>query len=281
MKRFFLVVFFVLAAGIGSAAITVDIVDYPTRVLVYSPMLVTVRVVNHGPDPELMPANVLIKIGSTPDKLSWYSPVKSSGGSVIWLEPGDAWLFQVDLGRFWTHKPGQIYVVAGMQSDGKCLHLATGAEAFPLKLVHETGTRKLYECWSGTVFSDEAVIAIELPSAPMDIEALEFFEGKNFLGGIPAAGVWAGSDLLMERFPTSEVTYAIGLQHCKKNPSCLQELLDHQPLHPLRSHARFRLAMALLETGHESRAKDIDLPEGLKQYFLQEVRKSKAGGGGL
>ena len=276
MKRFLAILVCVLATGICSAAVSVNIVDYPARVLVYSPMLVTARVVNHGPDSVLVPTKGLIKIGSSPDNLSWYDPVDSSGGSVIWLEPKEAWLFQVDLGLFWTHAPGPLYVVAGIQSNGECLYRATGSETFPLKLVHETPTRRWYECWSGAEFSDDVAISIELPQTPVDSEALEFFERNSFLGGIPTAGVWSGSGRLLEQFPSSEVTYAVALQHCGKSPDCLQELLDRQPQHPLSVYARFRLAMARLDTGQTAESvKDLELPEGLELYLVQEIRKAR------
>jgi len=276
MKTLFAILLSILSTGMSLAAISVDIVDYPPSVLVYSPMPVTVRVVNRGPDAVLVPSRGVIKIGSSPDNLSWYEPVDSSGGSVTWLEPNEAWLFQVDLGRFWTHAPGPLYVVAAIQSNGECLYNATGSEAFPLKLVRETPTRRWYECWSGAAFSDEVSITITLPETPMDAEALEFFESNHFLGGVPAAGVWAGTDRLLDQFPTSGVTYAVGLQHCRKSPDCLQELLDRLPEHPLSAYAKLRLVLARLDTGRAPESlEDLELPPGLEQYLAQEIQRAK------
>lgn len=280
MKSCLITLLLVLVTGVSSAGITVEVVDYPERVSVYSPMLVTARVVNHGPDPELIPMKGMIQTGSTPETLSWYEPVLACGGGALkWLKPGEAWLFQADLGRFWDkNAPGDLHVAAGIQSNGECLYSATGAETFPLTLAHETPTRSWYECWSGEVLSGVVRITIEPPSEVVDKEALRYFEENHYLGGLPNAGVWTGSALLLEKYPTSSVTYAIGLQHCKKSPSCLQRLLDEQPSHPLTAHTRFTLAMALRDTRPESESKEawveaLNLPDGLAEYLLQEMRR--------
>lgn len=289
MKRFVLYGFLLLAALPAWADIDVRIVDYPSQVLLYSPILVTVRVANQGSTPLLIPASngtsngYFVEYGPGPESLSTYRPILTKGASsVVWLKPGSSWLFQVDLGRFWIHEPGRIFVAGGVASTGKCQHVATGTETFPLRVVHETAVSKWYECWSGHVSSSVVSIDIVEPNTTIDREALDYYESPSFVSmrGYPNLGVWAGYHLLLERFPTSQLTYVVGFHACDENASCLQQLLDLQPSHPLSPYTRLQLSLALLGSGRSAEVtasfvEGLGLPDGLEQYLLQ--RRQEAG----
>jgi hypothetical protein len=257
----------------------IQIIDCPSRVLVYSPILVTAKIENRGSEPVLVPTSgYFIEYGPAPEALSAYRPVVTKGGgAVVWLEPGSSWLFQVDLGGSWVHKPGRLFIAGAIKSDGRCQHVATGAEPFPLKLVHETTVSKWYECWSGSASSTVEFIDIVGPDTAADREALAYYESPGFLSmrGYPNLGIWAGHQQLMERFPTSQVTYGVTFHACDENPGCLRQLLDLQPSHPLTPHTRLQLALALLRSGRGAEVTDafidgLGLADGLKQYLLQQ-----------
>src|SRR5262245_27884338 len=105
MKRFLAVGFFSFVSCFALAQVEVRVVDYPTEVLRYSPIFITARVTNHGPAPALIPATnytssrYFIETGRTPGGLAEFQPFQTSGGGgVVWLKPGEAWLFRTDLG---------------------------------------------------------------------------------------------------------------------------------------------------------------------------------------
>ena len=105
MKKAILCILFLAAPPTG-AQIDVRIVDYPSRVQMYDPIVVTAEVKNLGAEGLLIPSTGLtdssysVWYGRAPDALSLYRPYRiEGGGSVIWLEAGETWLFQINLGR--------------------------------------------------------------------------------------------------------------------------------------------------------------------------------------
>lgn len=291
MKRLFALA---VLSSVGSpllADVGVRIVDYPSRVLRFSPIFITAKITNHGKDPVLVPATnhtesrYLIEKGRTADGLAEFSPYESTGGgSVVWLKPGESWLFRADIGP-WSQDPGSYFVRAGVHSTGRCQHQSTGTETFPLKLLEKHTGTTLYECWAGHAASNVVAIEVVEPTAAIDREALDYVRSPDF--PISCCGdqkfhlrLQFGAAALLERFPTSHYTYVGALYACTKAPDCLQRLLESQPLHPLTSYARLERELALIETGRTqevtvSSVQQMNLPGPLKEYLLQESRKPR------
>jgi len=168
MRRTSMFAAFLLIALPAWADIDVTIVDHPAGVPVYGPIVVTAKVVNEGKEALLVPASPYSESryafysGTTPKSLSRHHPLlNSDGGSVTWLEPGDSWFFQVDLGQYWDYEVGTLYVAAEIHSTGRCQYSPRGTETFPLKVVDGSGSRSVwYECWSGSTMSD--VVSIDV-----------------------------------------------------------------------------------------------------------------------
>jgi hypothetical protein len=270
------------------AQLDVTIVDHPPEVLRYGPIPITVRVQNLGASGVLIPATnhtssrYFIETGSSPDALTEFQPIQSTGGgSVVWLAPGASWWFQVDLGR-WFHEPTRLFVTAGICSTGKCQFRASGAEPFPLKVVRKAPGVEQYECWEGREMS--AVVSVEIvePSSTVDLEARDYLRSPEYpsAGFVEKLGLQFGVRELLERFPTSHYTYAAGYYACTKTPACIRNLLELQPGHPLEPYMRQQLALAMLHAGQGSQVtepfvKSLELPTGLEDYLAQRVEEHR------
>ena len=38
------------------------------------------------------------------------------------MSPGESWVYLVDLGQWWVHKPGRLFVNASITSNGACTY---------------------------------------------------------------------------------------------------------------------------------------------------------------
>lgn len=289
MKRLVLCSFLLLIATPGRATIDVEIVDYPSRVMRYGPILVTARVENRGVVPFVIPVTDLtsssyfVETGTAVENLTEFRPIQSTGGgAVVSLNPGASWFFQVDLGP-WFHEPGSLVVAAGIKSTGECQHRATKRETFPLKLIRKEPGIEVYECWSGRAVSHPVSIDVVEPDAAVNQLALGFVLSPDFpvSDGRLNYRVRFGFNHLLERYPTSHYTYAAGFYQCRTVPNCLRQLLDLQPSHPLTPYMRLQLALSLLESGRGSEVTgsfidELRLPDGLRQYLSQRIQEVKA-----
>ncbi len=265
------------------AGIDVRVVDFPQRVSMYGPIVITAEVTNSGSGPVLVPFSTqsesrhFVQFGSTVESLSNVAgPSGLGGGSATWLEPGQSRLFQTEIGQFWVFEPGEVLVRAGLRSTGKCQYQATGNERFPLELVHKTSFHTWYKCWKGESLSEIVTIDIVEPNTALDREALEYFESDEFRsahGSNPRLGMWSGMEDLLERYPQGAITYAVGSRACARSPNCLEQLLELQPSHPLEGHMRTQLALALLRSGRGAEVTESsveDLPPALGQFIMQQ-----------
>ncbi len=289
-KRTCLWILCLLLAPASWAEVTVEIVDYPSRILMYTPILVTAKVENTGTTPVLIPTtgdsstSHFIMTGATPEKFAVYNPVLTDGGGyTTWLKPGEARFFQVDVGHFWFYELGRLYLKARIQSNGKCLYIGTEEEALSRKVVDERMGFKWYECWSGSVTSDVVFVDIVEPDTIIDREALEYYLSMDL--PMPAMRGENGLRLLTarielsERFPSSYYDYAARFYaYYLSVPGA--DLPELQPNHPLTPYLRFQLAQALLRKGQEARVTvpfvdGLGLPDGVEQYLLQTARESR------
>lgn len=284
MKRLTMCCVLMLLSCAVWAQLDVTIVDHPSEVLQYGPVLITVRVHNQGSEGVLVPASnftsssYFIETGATPDTLTRFEPIQSSGGGDShWLPPGAVWLFQVDLGR-WIHEPGPLFVAAGITSTGKCQYRPSGEETFPLTSVYRNRSVELYECWEGRSVSGTVAVEVIEPTSAVDLAARDYIQSQEypFTEYVERMGLQFGVQGLRERFPTSHYTYAAGYYACDEAPDCIRELLELQPSHPLEPYMRQQLAIAMLKAGQAADLTDpfveqLDLPVGLNEYVIQRI----------
>lgn len=287
MKWFALLVTLLLFNSAVWGVVDVQVVDSPSSVLRYSPILVTARVQNLGSEPVLIPATdntvsrYFVEIGRSEGSL-WELQMPLSDGSsgaVVWLKPGESWLFQVDVGP-WIPESGTHVIRAGLVSTGKCQYRATGKEAFPLKAVAKGPGYEAYECWTGREVSGIRSIDIREPESAVDRDALAFVRSSEFpvdccLEGRFYLRLQFGAASLLQRFPNSHYAYVGGFYAAEKSPDSLQRLIDLQPAHPLTPYTRFRSALALIRSDPKKlspeQVSSLDIPAALKEYLLQEL----------
>jgi len=273
----------------AAADVAVEIVDYPTSVLRYSPVFVTGRIYNRGSSPVLVPVSnytanrYFVEVGRTPESLTEQRLASASTASsdLVWLKPGQSWLFRVDIGFWlWSDDLGRYFIRVGLNGNGECLYRSWGDEGLPLKaLVKEPG-REIYECWSGHEVSEIISIDVHEPDAAIDRQALEFIRSTEFpvnccLEDRFYLRLQFGAAALLKQFPTSHYTYAGIFLGGMNAPESLQRLLELQPTHPLTPYTRLQRALALINTGRgaevtPSSVDALDLPEVLKDYLMQE-----------
>ena len=283
------VVVFGLLCELGfpvAADVAVQIVDYPTSVLRYSPVFITGRIENYGSTPVLVPASNgtsnrwFVEVGPTPESLSErrFAQASTTSTLLVWLKPGESQLFLDDIGHWLgSNGPGRYLVRAGLNGTGECLYYAKGDEDFPLKALVKKPGYEIYECWSGHELSDTVFVDVLEPELAVDREALQYLESPDapFCCGKSKFHVTLqfGAPYLLERFPTSHYTY-IGIFHaCRTSPECLQKILDLQPSNPLTPYTRFQQALASVRSGRgeEVPLQALDIPTALKDYLVQEI----------
>ncbi len=284
MKRALVLAFCLLPAPPALAHVSVEVADYPARVFNYSPVFITGVVENHGPEPVLLPEarfrenGYLIETGPTKENLKELIPYRFDGGGtpLVWLQPGESWLFQMEIGQF-LPVSGSVVIRVGLRSTGQCYYFPQGGEEFPLKLLNENGDRgdPMYECWTGHVVSDPVTIDFVEPDSAVDRQAMDYLQSPEsgvapFLNANWDVPLQKAVSPLWDRFPTSHYTYAGMLRGCMKSPECLQKLLDLQPSHPLTPYTRFQKALTSITSGDEVSLQALDIPSALKDYLVQE-----------
>ncbi len=286
MKRRLIFCWLFLIGSSAVAQVTVQIVDYPTSVLRYSPVFVTGRIENHGPSPVLVPAGNqtanrwFVEVGFTPESLGERRLAQASTASttLVWLKPGESQLFVDDIGHWLgSNGPGRYLVRAGLRGTGECLYHSNGDEDFPLKAVVKRPGHEIYECWSGHELSDTVSVDVVEPEFAVDLEALQYLESPDPPGFCCGKSKFHltlqfGAGHLLERFPTSHYTYVGMFNGCRTSPECLQKILDLQPSHPLTPYTRFQKALASISSGRgeEVAFRALDIPSSLKDYLAQE-----------
>ena len=288
----------------AAADVVVEIADYPTSVLRYSPVFITGRIKNQGSSPALVPVSndtsnrYFLEIGRSSEPLSErrLAAGSTSSAQLAWLKPGESRLFREDIGFWlWSDGPGQYSVRAGLKGTGECLYHSTGDEDFPLKAIVKKPALEIYECWSGHEVSEIVTIEVREPETPIDWEALDFIRSPEFpvnwgLEDRFYLRLQFGAAALLKQFPTSHYTYAGIFLGGMNAPESLQRLLELQPTHPLTRYTRLQRALALINTGRgaevtPSSVDALDLPAVLKDYLMQEKalhekRQRRSGGKG-
>lgn len=285
MKRALVLAFCFLVARPALAQVSVEVADYPAQVFSYSPIFVTGVVENHGSEPMLLPATwvtengYFIEIGSMNENLKEYMPFRfDGGGDVVWVKPGESWLFQIEIGELWPHLSGSFVIRVGIRSTGRCFHYPQGNEEFPLKPLYKNADHgnPVYECWEGHVVSDPVTINLVEPDSPSDRAAIDYLRSSEsphacnleYNNGCLRHRI----SQLLERFPTSHYTYAALLTGGRRSPEYLQKLLELQPSHPLTPYTNSLKALAFIRSGRgeEVSFQALDIPSALKDYLLQE-----------
>jgi hypothetical protein len=284
VKRALVLAFCFFAVGPTPADVGIRVADYPAKVLSYSPVFITGVVENYGSEPVLIPASsrsdcrYFIEIGSTREDLKELMPYNFDVGSIplVWLKPGESWFFHVEIGR-WLPLAGSSFIRLGLRSTGECLFRPQGDETFPLKLLYENPSVKVYECWAGRVMSDTVTIDFVVPDSVVDREAMDFLRSPEsgvapYLKNNLELPLEKGASHLWERFPSSHYNYAAAFSGCMNSPECLQKLLDLQPSHPLAPYTSFQKGLASISSGRgeEVSLQALDIPSALKDYLVQE-----------
>jgi hypothetical protein len=278
------------------AKVTISIVDHPDWVLRYSPVFITAKIVNEGTDPVLIPADDYSlnryfvetgKSGGTLEERRQFD-ASVSKDEVLWLRPGESWLFRTDV-QPWMTLPGEYQARTGLRGNGECILRPTGAEAFPvLPIEHETGVQR-YQCWKGEILSNTVTIAVLEPTSAADIESREYLQSMDVPskidckseGELPTCLRFAYKRL-REKHPASHYTYVGGFYRAGRSAQALQDLLTMQPDHPLTPYTRLQWALAVVRGECRSAraniaVSDLELPSGLSEYLAQEKRIAEAG----
>ena len=284
MKRALVLASCFFTVGSTFAEVSIRVADYPSKVLSYSPVFITGVVENYGSEPVLIPASnwsncrYFIETGSTREDLKELKPYDARVVSIplVWLRPGESWFFHVEIGQ-WVPLTGSSLIRLGLRSTGECLYRPQGDEKFPLKLLYENPSVKVYECWAGHVVTDAVTIDFVAPDSAIDREAMEFLRSPEsglapYLKSNVDLPLKKGASHLSERFPSSHYTYAGMFSGCMNSPECLQKLLDLQPSHPLSPYTSFQKALASIRLGREEEVsvETLDIPSPLKDYVMQE-----------
>lgn len=275
-----------LVALPASADVLVQITDFPTAVIRYSPVFITFSAENTGREPVLIPATEFtasryfleVRRGDGAfEEFRLYDA--DGGGSMVPLGPGKSWLFRVDIGKAFADV-GAYSVRAGIKSSGECRYHATGAESFPLRSVSSDPFNETYQCWQGEARSTEAQVEVRESATPIDQDAVKFIWSKEFptscqLGRFDLR-LQCGAATLIEHFPQSHYAVVAGLQGSNKCPDCLSRLLALQPNSPLAAGIRLQRALALLATGRGSEVteqfiRDARLPPALVAFLMQQT----------
>ncbi|HKY31668.1 MAG TPA: hypothetical protein VJV23_03955 [Candidatus Polarisedimenticolia bacterium] len=286
MKRALVVAFCILASRPALAQVSVQVVDYPVRVLSYSPVFITGAIENHGAEAVLLPVarfhenGYTIETGPTRENLKEVKPFRFDGGGtpLIWLKPGESRLFQMEIGQF-LPVSGSIVIRVGLRSTGRCYYFPKGDEAFPLKLLNGSGDRgdPAYECWAGNAMSDPVTIDFIEPDSAVDREAMDYLRSSEsgvapLLNSNWDVPLQKAASELWDRFTTSHYTYAGMFRSCLNSAECLQKLLDIQPSHPLTPYTLFQKALTSINSGHgaEVSVQGLEIPSALKDFLAQE-----------
>lgn len=285
MTRILVLAMLLFASQLALGDIHVRIADSPDQVSSYSPVFITGAVENSGSESVLIPAGnysdcrYFIETGTTPENLQEIAPYRFEVGSIplVWLRPGESWLFQMEIGRY-LPVSGSVIIRLGLKSTGQCVYRPVGNEEFPLKLLYKNSDVQKYDCWVGDVVSDSVDIRLVVPSSAVDREAMEYLRSPEsgiepYLRSnwdLPLKRVAAN---LWERFPTSHYAYVGIFQASAKSPEGLNKLLEVQPSHPLTPYTRFMKALATIRS--VDRKEDVsfealDIPTALKDYLAQE-----------
>lgn len=283
----------ILLVVLGSPAwaeVTVSIVDHPAWVLRYSPVFLTARVSNQGSEPVLVPADRYssncyfaesARHGQPLEERQRFDAV-SGPDRVVWLEPGESWLFRVDL-QPWLVEPGTYQARVGLRGNGECILQPTGSEVYPLTPVPHEGRLQRYQCWEGEIRSEIVSIEVVEPDTATDREALAFVKSPEYPLNMGYRSerdmvlrLQLGYQFLRERFPASHYTYVGGFYR-SKSAKTFQELTTLQPNHPLSPYARLEWALAVVRSAQHDEGvpfsiSDLDLPSGLREYLAQEMR---------
>ncbi|MCP3982258.1 MAG: hypothetical protein GY716_23380 [bacterium] len=281
-----------VAVSASWADVRVEIVDHPAQVLQWSPVLITAQIVNDGPDAAIVPTGrwmqngYFVETGPSDGELSAKSLLTGSDAStnVRKLQPGSTWLFQIDV-REWMSEPGHYRARVGVHGGGRCfLEKAVAEDLGATAIAQKRRARKQkgpkpYECWEGSVFSQEVTVQVDEPTSTVDREALKYIQSPDYpvaIGGF--FRVMHGARYLKERFPESHYTYVSVFY----SGGDFDWLLRVQPDHPLTPYTRMKAVMGRSQKSgwcSESAtayASELQLRPSLEQYALQMVREMRA-----
>jgi hypothetical protein len=297
----------IIALGLSTslfADLTLRIVDCPRSVWIFSPLIITAELQNNGNSPLLVPVTEFDGPGWTfeiksNEQWKWYNTGFTAcgiGSRLVWLQPGDRYLFQYDLNLL-TVKQDTVEVRASLNSSGECQQLSNvqPPPKYPTKKIRDIpeGVVSLIECWKGELKSEPHKIDIELPDSESEQEILkEALAGKYSLLPQERGDYTTLANSfrqLYQAHPKSFYTYAAAFY---APPSAypapyiysMPLLFEAQPNNPLTPYARLLWVLDVVEKSNDPYFKDrlphydipaLNLPDALNKYLEQEISEMK------
>ena len=198
-----------------AAQVSLEVVDLSRHVYSYEPVMVIIEARNTGsvglaiPGSGCAAGGATLEIGPAGGLLrdSHLIP-RCSPTEVIWLAPGDRWLF------FQHAVPGvkgEFEVQAVLRSYGTCGGQPIGPEKDRISHIENLPdyVPDQYFCWEGEARSERVPLEVEVPSADVDLEAARLLEldQERWSNNWRISLIERINDLF-GRYPTSHYTYA-------------------------------------------------------------------------
>lgn len=262
----------------GYAQVSVELLDAPGEVLVFTPVYMTWVVKNQGNDPVLLcnsSAGGWRTLWGDKNEILSLTGSRNSD-SVIWLGPGEMHYFRTAKGLM----PSDMLTEAGtyeirtiIHGTGECHFQPQPTDAFTPEKLSSDLSSSSYKSWQGEVRSTIHRLTVSEPSRSDDVEALMYL--KSIIGGTIHSAVYSKAfPYLREHYPLSTYTFVAAWHEGK-----LEEMLKLQPESYLVPEARLHLIGDYYYM-KKKLPEDmlLDLPEPLRKYVAYVYRSPELSG---